>query len=111
MVRIAAVALLAFVISASASPRVPVDANESILDFEGNPLSENKQEEFLKLDHEGQKKFDGLLATYTQDQQNIDKELQDISAKQSDILGIPKSDEEESTPSNLTARAAPHLRG
>ncbi|PQK18061.1 hypothetical protein BB8028_0010g00500 [Beauveria bassiana] len=98
MVRIAAVALLAFAVFPLAAPQAPDDANEPILDFEGNPLSEAKQEEFLKLDQEGQKKFDELVATYTKQQQDIDQDLKVISAKQSDILGIPKSDEEEFTP-------------
>ncbi|OAA36502.1 hypothetical protein BBO_08084 [Beauveria brongniartii RCEF 3172] len=97
MVRISAVALLAFAVSALAAPQAPEDANETILDFEGNPLPEAKQKEFLELDKEGQKKFDELVASYTEKQQGIDKELKVISAKQGDILGIPKSGEEEAT--------------
>ncbi|EJP61241.1 uncharacterized protein BBA_09818 [Beauveria bassiana ARSEF 2860] len=98
MARIAAVALLAFAVSALAAPQAPEDTNEPILDFEGNPLSEAKQKEFLELDQEGQKKYDELVATYTKEQQGIHKEIQVISAKQGVILRIPKSDEKESAP-------------
>ncbi|KAM3439588.1 hypothetical protein MY4824_002580 [Beauveria thailandica] len=98
MVRIAAVALLTFVVSALAAPQAPEDANEAIVDVDGTPLSEAKQKEFLELDQEGQKKFDELVASYTEKQQSIDKELKVISAKQSDILGITKSGKEEATP-------------
>ncbi|KAM0738255.1 hypothetical protein ACQRIT_007447 [Beauveria bassiana] len=98
MVRIAAVALLTFAVSALAAPQAPEDVNETIVDVDGNPLSEAKQKEFLELDQEGQKKFDELVASYTEEQQGIDKELKVISAKQSGILGISKSGEEEATP-------------
>lgn len=70
---------------------MPVNASEPILDVQGNPLSEDRQEEFIKLDQLGQKKFNDLVATYTQEQQKVDQELKDISKKQGDILGIPKS--------------------
>ncbi|KAM3459022.1 hypothetical protein MY3296_000169 [Beauveria thailandica] len=98
MVRIAAVALLTFAVSALAAPQAPEDANEAIVDVDGIQLSEAKQKEFLELDQEGQKKFDELVASYTEKQQSIDKELKVISAKQSDILGISKSGKEEATP-------------
>ncbi|KAM3535503.1 hypothetical protein MY4038_001188 [Beauveria bassiana] len=94
MVRIAAVALLAFAASALAAPHARRDANETIVDFDGKPLAEAKQKEFLDLEQQGNKKFDELLASYTNKQQGIEDELNAIGEKQRVILGFPEEGEE-----------------
>ncbi|TWU71482.1 hypothetical protein ED733_000670 [Metarhizium rileyi] len=86
MVRIAAISLLAFAVSALAAPQGPSNDNEEILNSQGKPLSENKKAEFMKLQEEGDKKFQSLLKTYTPKQNQIESELNEIDEKINNVL-------------------------
>ncbi|KAK2598079.1 hypothetical protein QQS21_005790 [Conoideocrella luteorostrata] len=91
MARITVVALLAFAMSTLALPQAPTGNNEPILDFQGNPLSKDKEAQFLKLEESAEQKEKQLVATFTKEQQEMDQDIQNKYSQLDAILGVPKN--------------------
>ncbi|KAG8410957.1 hypothetical protein J3459_016780 [Metarhizium acridum] len=90
MVRVTALAILAFAASALAAPQGPNNGSDQIFDFKGKPLTGEKKAKFLDLDTQGEAKFRELVASYTPEQEKMEQELNSIHEQQDDLLGVPK---------------------
>ncbi|EFY87152.1 hypothetical protein J3459_019443 [Metarhizium acridum] len=81
MVRVTALAILAFAASALAAPQGPNNGSDQIFDFKGKPLTGEKKAKFLDLDTQGEAKLE---------QEKMEQELNSIHEEQDDLLGVPK---------------------
>ncbi|KAK2594239.1 hypothetical protein QQS21_008018 [Conoideocrella luteorostrata] len=120
MVRLSALALLAFTASISAAPAPHEgheEANEQIVDFNGKPLSKEKAAEFLKTIDEGRKTFDQIVASFDEKQQKLYQNLTVIMAREDELLSVPKgplgnsTNSKNSTNSSFNSRVVKLNRG
>ncbi|OAQ67712.1 hypothetical protein VFPPC_13567 [Pochonia chlamydosporia 170] len=99
MVRISAVAILAFAASAIAAPQAPSAPASApaaaptpipVTDFNGKPVSKEISDQVLAMEKEIDAKSEELFKSFTEPQKKLDKEMADISNKIGDLLGVPK---------------------
>ncbi|KAK4095463.1 hypothetical protein VFPFJ_04420 [Purpureocillium lilacinum] len=73
MVRISALTLLAFAVSALAAPQAPAEsgAPEQVLDLAGNPVSAEKAKELQGMDGQLAKVDEQLFGSFSQEQKDL----------------------------------------